>query len=199
MTVSRKSFSTSSSKKPPKFLSLGRAWCQMGQEDQKLAKNDQNTNVGPKLAIFGPILAKLSLCLCFAAPKFYSLDLYWLLLAAKLITVHEQATLIPVSIDLCTVRRDGAPDFRRIYVPIFGIMTILIISGAPDFSSGAHFLQGWLAQVHISQKKRKWSKSGALRFSRAWVGYISKGRQCLVETKATYIIFIPALYQKSLV
>ena len=64
-------------------------------------------------------------------------------------------TLIPVSIDLCTVRRDGAPDFRRIYVPIFGTMTILIISGAPDFSSGAHFLQGWLAQVHISQKKRK--------------------------------------------
>ena len=66
-----------------------------------------------------------------------------------------QVTLIPVSIDLCTVRRDGAPDFRRIYVPIFGIMTILIISGAPDFSSGAHFLQGWLAQGHISQKKRK--------------------------------------------
>ena len=64
-------------------------------------------------------------------------------------------TLIPVSIDLCTVRRDGAPDFRRIYVPIFGIMTILIISGAPDFSSGAHFLQGWLAQGHISQKKQK--------------------------------------------
>ena len=64
-------------------------------------------------------------------------------------------TLIPVSIDLCTVRRDGAPDFRRIYVPIFGTMTILIISGAPDFSSGAHFLQGWLAQGHISQKKQK--------------------------------------------
>ena len=68
---------------------------------------------------------------------------------------RAQDTLIPVSIDLCTVRRDGAPDFRRIYVPIFGTMTILIISGAPDFSSGAHFLQGWLAQVHISQKKRK--------------------------------------------
>ena len=64
-------------------------------------------------------------------------------------------TLVPVSIDLCTVRRDGAPDFRRIYVPIFGIMTILIKSGAPGFSSGAHFLQGWLAQGHISQKKRK--------------------------------------------
>ena len=68
---------------------------------------------------------------------------------------HLLHTLIPVSIDLCTVRRDGAPDFRRIYVPIFGIMTILIISGAPDFSSGAHFLQGWLAQGHISQKKQK--------------------------------------------
>ena len=26
----------------------------------------------------------------------------------------------PVSIDLCKVRRDGAPDFRRFYVPIFG-------------------------------------------------------------------------------
>ena len=77
---------------------------------------------------------------------------------------------------ICKVRRDGAPDFRRIYVPIFGIMTILIRSGAPGFSSGAHFLQGWLAQGHISQKKRKWSKSGALRFSRAWVAYISKGR-----------------------
>ena len=64
-------------------------------------------------------------------------------------------TLIPVSIDLCTVRRDGAPDFQRIYVPIFGIMTILIRSGAPGFSSGAHFLQGWLAQGRISQKKRK--------------------------------------------
>ena len=73
------------------------------------------------------------------------------------------ATLIPVSIDLCTVRRDGAPDFQR----IFGIMTILIKSGATGFSSGAHFLQGWLAQGQISQKKRKWSKSGALRFSRA--------------------------------
>ena len=84
-------------------------------------------------------------------------------------------TLIPVSIDLCTVRRDGAPDFQRIYVPIFGIMTILKKSGAPGFSSGAHFLQGWLAQGHISQKKRKWSKSGALRFSRAWVAYISNG------------------------
>ena len=64
-------------------------------------------------------------------------------------------TLIPVSIDLCRVRRDGAPDFWRIYVPIFGIMTILIRSGALGFSSGAHFLQGWLAQGHISQKKRK--------------------------------------------
>ena len=107
-------------------------------------------------------------------------------------------TLIPVSIDLCTVRRDGAPDFRRIYVPIFGIMTILIRSGAPGFSSGAHFLQGWLAQGHISQKKRKWSKSGALRFSRAWVAYISKGRQCLVETKATYVYMYSSLIPKKL-
>ena len=57
--------------------------------------------------------------------------------------VTPSSTLIPVSIDLCTVRRDGAPDFQRIYVPIFGIMTILIRSGAPGFSSGAHFLQGW--------------------------------------------------------
>ena len=46
------------SRNPPKFLSLGRAWCQIGQEDQNLAKNDQNTTLGPKLAIFGPILGQ---------------------------------------------------------------------------------------------------------------------------------------------
>ena len=61
MTVCRKSFTTSSLRNPPRFLFLGRAWCQMGQKDQYLAKMTKNTTLGPKLAVFGPILAKLLL------------------------------------------------------------------------------------------------------------------------------------------
>ena len=72
MSVCRKSFSTSSQRNPLRFLFLGRAWYQMGQKDQYLAKNDQKYHFGPKLAVFKPILAKLLLCLSFAAPKFHS-------------------------------------------------------------------------------------------------------------------------------
>ena len=35
-------------------------------------KMTKNTTLGPKLAVFKPILAKLLLCLSFAAPKFHS-------------------------------------------------------------------------------------------------------------------------------
>ena len=52
MTVCRKSFSTSSLRNPPRFLFLGRAWCQMGQEDQYLAKNDQKYHFRAKIGRF---------------------------------------------------------------------------------------------------------------------------------------------------
>ena len=54
-------------------------------------KMTKYTMSGPKLAVFGLILAKISLCLSFAAPKFHSWDLFWLFLVAKLITTHKQA------------------------------------------------------------------------------------------------------------
>ena len=52
MTVCRKSFSTSSLRNPPRFLFLGRAWCQMGQEDQYLAKNDEKYHFRAKIGRF---------------------------------------------------------------------------------------------------------------------------------------------------
>ena len=39
-------------------------------------KMTKNTTLGPKLAVFGPIMANLILCLSFAAPKFHSWDLF---------------------------------------------------------------------------------------------------------------------------
>ena len=74
--------------------------------------------------------------------------------------------------------RDGAPDLRRFCVPIFVTLTILIKSGAPGFSSGAHFLQGGLAQGHTFKKNENDQNQG-LRFSRAYSGIHFKGWQVI--------------------
>ena len=68
-------------------------WASMSQ--LIFLKMTKYTILGPKLAVYGLTLAKLLLCLSFAAPKVYSWDLFWLLFVAKLITVHKQAWAIP--------------------------------------------------------------------------------------------------------
>ena len=85
----------------PKFHSWDLFWLFFGSKTHHnpwasvsqliFLKMTKYTTLGPKLAVFGLFLAKLSRCLSFAAPKFHSWDLFWLLLAAKLIAVHEQA------------------------------------------------------------------------------------------------------------
>ena len=104
-------------------------------------KNDQIYHLGPKFAVFGLILAKLSLCLSYAAPKFYSWDLFWLFLVAKLIITNKQAWASSFFLKMTKYTTLG-PKLAVLGL-ILAKLSLCLTFAAPKFHSGICFDCFW--------------------------------------------------------
>ena len=126
------------------------------------------TTLGPKLAVLGLILAKLSLCLSFAAPKFHSWDLFWLFLVAKLITTHKQAWAICLKMSKNTILRPKLASFGLITAKL----SLRLKFAAPQF----HYwdlLWLFLAVELIKAREQAWASSFYSNFA-SFGAYLAK-------------------------
>ena len=126
------------------------------------------TTLGPKLAVFGLILAKLSLCLTFAAPKFHSWDLFWLFLVAKLITTHKQAWAICLKMTKNTILRPKLAGFGLITAKL----SLRLKFAAPQFHSW-DLLWLFLAVELIKAREQAWASSFYSNFA-SFGAYLAK-------------------------
>ena len=126
------------------------------------------TTLGPKLAVLGLILAKLSLCLTFAAPKFHSWDLFWLFLVAKLITTHKQAWAICLKMSKNTILRPKLASFGLITAKL----SLRLKFAAPQFHSW-DLLWLFLAVELIKAREQAWASSFYSNFA-SFGAYLAK-------------------------
>ena len=126
------------------------------------------TTLGPKLAVFGLILAKLSLCLTFAAPKFHSWDLFWLFLVAKLITTQKQAWAICLKMTKNTILRPKLAGFGLITAKL----SLRLKFAAPQFHSW-DLLWLFLAVELIKAREQAWASSFYSNFA-SFGAYLAK-------------------------
>ena len=126
------------------------------------------TTLGPKLAVLGLILAKLSLCLSFAAPKFHSWDLFWLFLVAKLITTHKQAWAICLKMTKNTILRPKLAGFGLITAKL----SLRLNFAAPQFHSW-DLLWLFLAVELIKAREQAWASSFYSNFA-SFGAYLAK-------------------------
>ena len=126
------------------------------------------TTLGPKLAVFGPIMVNLILCLSFAAPKFHSWDLFWLLMAAKLITIHKQAWAICLKMTKNTILRPKLAGFGLITAKL----SLRLKFAAPQFHSW-DLLWLFLAVELIKAREQAWASSFYSNFA-SFGAYLAK-------------------------
>ena len=126
------------------------------------------TTLGPKLAVLGLILAKLSLCLSFAAPKFHSWDLFWLFLVAKLITTHKQAWAICLKMTKNTILWPKLAGFGLITAKL----SLRLNFAAPQFHSW-DLLWLFLAVELIKAREQAWASSFYSNFA-SFGAYLAK-------------------------